>query len=723
MADLIQELKRRNVFRTAIAYLAVSWFVVEVATTILPLYPEAPTWLARSIVTILFIGFIPTLILSWAYEFTAKGLRREKQADTQSPSRPGINRIVDFVTGGAVVAAIALFLWSPQSSNRAPSVAVLPLANMSANAENEYFADGLTETLIHMLAQNKAIKVTSRTSVFAFKGKDIDVREVGEILGVAHVLEGSVQRSGDQLRITMQLIDTQDGTHIWSKNYDRSANDIFNIQDQIASVVSNALTTSLLARSDVTPGVGTVNLSAYDLFLHAVTRRVPATTDALAAAEGLLKEALVIDPEFLNAKTELGLVYYHQWRFGFRPWEDAYPEILSLTEQVLVGNEFDSRALALQLMTQAEIALIDGNFDVVSEIVDEMNTLVERSPNDIDARVFLARSLKYVGDPERVIEQLEAAAKIDPLRADIYWMMSEPQIGMEDMQGAEASLRRSLELNPNNVNAYLRLSDLQRRSGNIVGYFDNLIKARRLDPSDDELVTGVVSMLYLLQLMDEGDAYLQHIPEISLDDADVKTSLLLRAAALDDHELVIERARVLIREYSGGNALPGWVLGVKTILRSGISLGRGDESLAYVQEYASDLTGQVSEEVEFHVRISQRFALAELAQLLPSEDIRKLVEEIDEFYRATGSAPSDNAQYYADRLVALGEIEAAIEIYLADIFTLPPTMRPAIEWRLASPFYAELMADERMQTALQRSIEEVAEIREQAREYFATLDY
>jgi adenylate cyclase len=721
MSGIIQELNRRNVFRAAIAYLAVSWLIVEVATTILPLYPEAPAWLARSLVSTLFIGLVPTLILSWAYEFTSTGLRREKQVEVKASTRPRMNRIVDFVTGGAVVAAIALFFWTPEAANRVPSVAVLPFANMSADPENEYFSDGLTETLIHMIAQSQAIKVTSRTSVFALKDQELDVREIGDVLGVAHVLEGSVQRSGDQLRITAQLIDTEDGTHIWSKNYDRNASDIFIIQDEIASVVANALTSSLLETSGVIAGVGTDNPSAYDLFLHAVTVRVPGTTDALAEAERFLKEALIIDSGFLNAKTELASVYLEQWYFGFRSQEEALPDILSLTNQVLAERQLDSRAAALHLMTQSEIALIDGEMDVVSGNVEKFLALVDRAPNDIDARVFLARSFMILSDAERELEQLERATIIDPLRADIYWRMSDPQRNMGDIKGALASIHRSLDLNPDQVIPYLALAEISRDDGDTVGYMDNYLKAWRKDPTDVELVARIASHLFALKMVDEGDFYLQHAAAIWPNHPAVQYVELIRAVTLEDDELVIETAKVLIEEFRGGNRMTGWILAVKNVLRSGINLGRGDECLEYILQYAPDFDGRRSDAVGMHVRVSQVLALPELAQLLPTEDLLKLTDDIDEFYVSTGGSATANSRYHIDRLLVHGQLEEAIEVYLSEVFTLPSSKRVADDWRLRNPFRAELAADPRIQAEWQRSNREVEEIRKQVRSFLATL--
>ena len=485
--------------------------------------------------------------------------------------------------------------------------------------------------------------------------------------------------------------------------------------------MANALRTSLLAKPAEFVGVGTDDLSAYDLFLQAVTVRVASTSETLADAERLLKEALVIDPGFLNAKTELASVYLLQWHFGFRSQKDALPDILSLTDQVLANREFDSRATALKLMTQSEIALLDGEMEVVTVNTDKLLALVERAPSDVDARVFLARSFGILGDSQKEFEQLEQATIIDPLRADIYWRMADPQRTLGDVDGALASIHRSLELNPDQVLPYLVLASISRNAGDNVGYLDNYLKAWRKDPSDVELVARVASGLFIMKLIEEGDVYLQHAVAISPNHSAVKYASLLRAAAMEDHELAIETAKVLIEEFDGGNRIEGWITAVKNILRSGISLGRGDEYLEYVRQYAPDFTGQVSDSVGLHVREAQWFALPELAQLLPAEDMLKLTEELDEFYEAGGATPSSNPRYHSMSLLVHGQLEEAIQVYLNEIFTLPAFRRHAENWRLRSPFYAELAADERIQIALQRSNQEVEEQREKVRNFIATL--
>jgi len=224
--SLVAELKRRNVLRVAAAYLVVGWLLTEVLTTILPTL-GAPAWAARAVILIFAFGFIPAVIFSWFYELTPEGIKREEDVDRDGSQTSGGRKKLDYVTVVGVVALIVFVgLFSARQTGddtemieTAPSdasVAVLPFVNMSSDKDNEYFSDGLTETLLHMLAQIPDLKVAARTSSFAFKGQNKSIQEIAAALDVAHILEGSVQRVGDRVRITAQLIRASDGFHVWS---------------------------------------------------------------------------------------------------------------------------------------------------------------------------------------------------------------------------------------------------------------------------------------------------------------------------------------------------------------------------------------------------------------------------------------------------------------------------------------------------------------------------
>ncbi len=264
------ELKRRNVFRVVAAYVVMSWLLLQVADVASNAF-NLPDWTFRFMLLVLAIGLIPAAVFSWVFEMTPEGIKKESEVGPGQSITHSTGRRLNYITIGMVIVGIVFVLWqqqmapapraqapatvaatqdsdstTPPASEVAPpgdsrSIAVLPFVNMSSDPENEYFADGLSEELLNQLAQIPNLQVAGRTSSFSFKGKDEDLREIGATLGVANVLEGSVRRQGDQVRVTAQMIRVNDGFHLWSNTYERTMDDVFAIQDDISSNVANAL--------------------------------------------------------------------------------------------------------------------------------------------------------------------------------------------------------------------------------------------------------------------------------------------------------------------------------------------------------------------------------------------------------------------------------------------------------------------------------------------------
>jgi len=256
MGNIFSELKRRNVIRVALAYIVTAWLLLQLTDVVLNNI-EAPAWLFQSIMLLLAIGFPIAVLFAWAYEMTPEGLKKEKEIDRSQSITPATGRKLDFIIIGMLVLALGYFLWERQSYVSPPnevasvdsgsaikrSIAVLPFINMSSDQEQEWFADGLTEEILNALARMPDLLVAARTSSFNFKGSTTPIQEIATTLGVAHVLEGSVRRGGDRLRVTAQLIRANDGFHLWSETYDRNPNDVIAIQEDVAIAIANALET------------------------------------------------------------------------------------------------------------------------------------------------------------------------------------------------------------------------------------------------------------------------------------------------------------------------------------------------------------------------------------------------------------------------------------------------------------------------------------------------
>lgn len=329
MMSFFAELKRRNVLRVAAAYVVAAWLVIQVVETIFPIYGLSDASI-RLVIMLLAIGMLPVMVFAWAFEMTPEGLKKEKDFDRSQAVTPRATKTLDRIIMIVLVLALGYFAFDKfiLSESREvsiartarqegriealvqsygdQSIAVLPFVNMSSDPEQAYFADGISEELLNLLAKIPKLRVTSRSSAFAFRGDDINIPEVAEKLNVAHILEGSVRKAGDQVRITVQLIEARSDTHLWSETYDRPLDDIFAIQDDVAAKVVDQLRITLLGEL---PKATRANVRAYPLYLQAQQIVKLQLTDEFPKAEAMLKRALDIDPAYVDALVELMELY------------------------------------------------------------------------------------------------------------------------------------------------------------------------------------------------------------------------------------------------------------------------------------------------------------------------------------------------------------------------------------------------------------------------------
>ncbi len=317
--SLFNELKRRNVFRVAIAYMITAWLLLQLADILIPML-TLPEWVARFVLLLILILFVPTLIAAWALELTPDGIKLEKDVDRSSSITPHTGKKLNAAMISLLALAVVLllvdkfYLSAGDESAIATvaeidkSIAVLPFADLSQDQDQEWFADGLAEEILNSLARTPDLLVASRTSTFAYKGSDKDLRVIATELGVAHILEGSVRRAGERLRVTAQLIRASDGFHVWSENYDRDAADVIDVQEDLAVKIARAMETTMdpAALKDML-SVGTQSVDAYQLYLQgkAIETDVYATGEYenLQAAYEKFEKARIVDPEFSAAHT------------------------------------------------------------------------------------------------------------------------------------------------------------------------------------------------------------------------------------------------------------------------------------------------------------------------------------------------------------------------------------------------------------------------------------
>ena len=444
--NLLAELTRRNVIRMAGLYLVGAWLVVQVAATLLPVF-GAPAWVMRVLVGVLAVGFFAALVFSWLYEITPEGVKRDEhvrpEASVQTQTGRRMDRLI-IVGLGLVVALFAAERFWPRDrtaalppaappapgvsapavpmppgagassqpdavASAAKSVAVLAFANLSGDAGNDYFSDGISEELLNVLAKVPALKVAARTSSFHFKGKDTPIPEIGRTLGVAYVVEGSVRRAGDRVRITAQLIKADDGFHLWSESYDRELKDVFALQDEIAGIVADKLKLTLggarRAASEVDP-------QAYGLVLEGRHYWGLRTAEGFERAEAAYTRALEIDPDF--AQAHAGLAETYAIRGWFR-WLNSEPGAPPDFERAQMHAE---RALALDpalAEPHGALGAVHLQLRRFDEARREFGLAFERNPNYASAYQWSGLLYSCEGDPDAAVRELERGRGLDPL--------------------------------------------------------------------------------------------------------------------------------------------------------------------------------------------------------------------------------------------------------------------------------------------------------------------
>ena len=349
--SFIEELKRRNVFRVGIAYAIATWVLLQITEVITPIL-GLPDWAPKLIFVILAVGFIPALIFAWAFELTPEGIKKEKEVDRSESITHHTGRKLDYAIIAVLLLAVGLLLTDRffQSKDTEPevgeivvtssqSIAVLPFVNISSDKEQEYFSDGITEEILNALASVKELKVAGRTSSFAFKGQNQDLRKIGELLGVDHVLEGSVRKSGTTVRITAQLVQVEDGFHLWSDTFDRELTDVFAIQYEIATEILNQLKAQLLGEEPPVIVSQRTDPEVYDLYLLAKQRLYDRTRLTIESAVELLDQAIAKDPAYAPAYAQRGIA-------TFLLSDRSYGTI-PLAEALVQGKRFIDAALEI----------------------------------------------------------------------------------------------------------------------------------------------------------------------------------------------------------------------------------------------------------------------------------------------------------------------------------------------------------------------------------------
>ena len=453
IGNFFAELKRRNVYKVAVAYAVAGWALSQGIAQVFPVF-DIPNWAIRSIVLLIILGFPIAVVFAWFFESTPEGIKRTEVADAarQHSRRQNLDlrcrhrgnryRSACFCS----VATVHQNMTPIQSErsgppSRAKSIAVLPFENLSDDKNTAYFSDGITEEILNALAQIPNLKVAARRSAFQFKGTNLDLHKIGQVLGVAHILEGSLQKAGDQVRINVQLVDVQNGLQAWSEKYDRKLDNVFAVEDEIAKAIATKL------RVQLTGGAGqplvvdsTNNPQAHELYLRGLTL-LAARGPGLLEARNSFQKAVDLDAGYAQAWGALAVTKFLLPSYGLDSFEASLPQAESAAQRALVLDPNTASAYVA-------VGLANTFRCRWSEADQAFRRALVLAPGDAEAVNQYAQFLSTVGQLEASLREIERAQQLDPLSPIIGVIHAGALAALRRDDAAEAQIKSVLAAHP-----------------------------------------------------------------------------------------------------------------------------------------------------------------------------------------------------------------------------------------------------------------------------------
>ena len=556
--NFFAELKRRNVARMAGLYLVGAWLLVQVAGTVLPMF-GAPDWLPRSIVILLAVGFVPALVFSWVFELTPQGLKRDEDVAPEQSIAPQTTRRMDRLTIAVLMLALGYFAFdkfvlaprrtaalpdSPAATS-AKSIAVLPFDNLSRDPDNAYFAEGVQDEILTRLAKVADLKVISRTSTQKYKSAPDNLREIAKQLGVMHVVEGSVQKSADQVRVNVQLINAMTDAHLWADTYDRKLTDIFAVESEIAKTIADTLQAKVngseVAAMAKAP---TADSEAHELYLKGRFFWNKRTgTDFYKAIE-YFKQAIAKDPNYALAYVGLADSYLLLGNYGAAAPRDSIPQAKAAVQKAL---ELDA-TLGAAYATSAKIRS-EHDFEFQQGFADYERS-IQLSPNYANAHHWFAGALVAHARFDRAIAEEKRAVELDPLslinNTDLGWSY----FNARHYDEAIAQFRKTIEMESHFYLAHYYLGEALQMKGRLaLAIVEYRIAA---DLNDDPLALARLGQAYARAgQRDEAQKILARLTEEAKSRYVTGYCVALLLAGLDDKEGAIDALERAYRNNEG----------------------------------------------------------------------------------------------------------------------------------------------------------------------------
>ncbi len=497
LSSFFAELKRRNVYKVAVAYAVVGWLLVQVATQVFPFF-EIPNWAVRLVVLAIVIGFPVALVIAWAFELTPQGLKRTEDVDVAGQGSRKSHAWIYVVIVGALL-SVGLFMlgrygfreknWS-STEPLAKSIAILPFESLSEDKSNAYFAEGVQDEILTRLAKVADLKVIARTSTQKFKSAPENLPDIAKQLGVLNILEGSVQKAGDQVRVNVQLINALTNTHLWAEIYDRKLTDIFAVESDIAKTIADTLQAKLSgSEKALMTKTPTVNKEAYELYLKGRFFWNKRTADDLRRSIEYFNEAIAKDPDYALAYSGLADSYLLLSVYGAASPRDSIPQAKAAAKKALALDNTLPEAHASwgRILSGYDFAFEQG--------IAEFERAIELNPNYATARHWLSNTpLVACGDFDRAIVEGKRSVELDPLS-----MINNADLGNTYFYGrrydeAVSALKKAIEIDPRSHLAHYYLGEILQKKGQADAAITEYEKAVELN--DDPQALALLGQAY-----------------------------------------------------------------------------------------------------------------------------------------------------------------------------------------------------------------------------------
>ncbi len=590
--SFFDELKRRNVFRVGFAYAVVGWLVIQVADLALENF-GAPGWVMKTLIFFVLMGFVLSLFIAWAYELTPDGIKRAEDVDPNQSVTHATGRKLDRLVIVVLLMAVGLLVFErfwvqpqtaapiseaqpaeeagepalqqdiantgpddeAQPTSEEPSVAVLPFVNMSSDPEQEYFSDGISEEILNVLTRIPNLKVAARTSSFQFKGKNLDIADIGRQLQVNHLLEGSVRKAGNTLRITAQLIETDSGFHLWSETFDRTPEDVFAIQDEIAAAIAKQLRT--LFTDEIDNSSTAIDMQAYELYLKGrglVARRREAS---LFKGIDVLKSSTEIEPGYAPAMATLAKAYAVMPWFSARvPAGEAREQARKWASNALEIDPENIEALSVLAIVFSEV---DLNFSGALELLEKAVSL---NPGNVAANNFLGDLASRTGDLAKALKYESRAAELDPLAPVHLTDLANVNVLSGEYEKVIQLANRALSLDPGFLHAYLHLVDANFLLGDVEQLTRVVQKVESRPGEFPEFVDGMkIALEYALGNKAQAESILKERVSLVKTGQLTAASVAFDAAVIRDFDTAGDLLLQAFQEKDGTWIFPVWIRG------------------------------------------------------------------------------------------------------------------------------------------------------------------